>query len=61
MTKQDKEAQLFSMLNLIADKYKMKIEIKGNIINLVGDYDKATELACAMELEEIFGNHERII
>ena len=63
--KQEKETQLFSMLNLIADKHGMKIEIKdNNIINLVpidaGNWSREQDIACAIELEEAFGNNANI-
>ena len=62
--KQEKETQLFSMLNLIADKHGMKIEIKNNVINLVlidaGNWSREKDIACAIELEEAFGNNEDI-
>ena len=62
--KQEKETQLFSMLNLIAGKHGMKIEIKDNVINLipidVENWSREKDIACAIELEEAFGNNERI-
>lgn len=61
LSEREKEAQLFSMLNLIADKHGMKIEIKDDVINLVGDCDRATEIACAFELDKVFGKYADII
>ena len=63
--RQEQEMQLFSMLNLIAGKHGMKIENKDNMINLVPidakTWSKEQDIACAIELEETFGNDENII
>lgn len=53
------------MLNLIADKHGMKIEIKdNNVINLVPidaeNWSREKDIACAIELEKAFGNNADI-
>lgn len=35
-------------------------KIKDNIINLVGNCDRTTEIACAFELDKVFGKYADI-
>ena len=65
MTKEEQNARFFSMCNIAANKYKMEIEIKdNNMINLVpidvANWNREKDIACAIELEEAFGNNADI-
>lgn len=53
------ESQFLSLLSIVANKYGMMldIDIETNIVTFTGDYDKETEIACALELENMFGKY----
>lgn len=62
--KEDKTAQILSIVNLIAAKHGMKVEVdfENYSINIVpiGDRDERAEVACAIELGEIFENYAEV-
>lgn len=53
------ESQFLSLLSIVANKYGMMldIDIETNIVTFTGDYDKEKEIACALELEDMFGSY----
>lgn len=50
-------ANALSIVNIIATKYDMKIEIDfaNQVISFTGNYNKETGLACAKEIAKVFG------
>ena len=51
------EKDFLTKANLIADKYKMTLDIDfyRRAINFIGEYDQETELRCADELDKVLG------
>lgn len=63
MTKEEKQSQFFSIINIIASKYGLELKIDPDMqnIDLVGDIDRRTVVQCAIEIGEMAESYEEII
>lgn len=63
MTEQEKEAQLFSMLSLVASKHGLELNIDPDTrnIDLIGNVDRREVVACAVEIGKIAESYEEFV
>lgn len=63
MTKQEQEAQFFSLLSLTASKYRLELKVDPDTrqIDIIGKADQRDLVSCAVELAKIVETYKEIV